>query len=184
MDAGRLHMQSKGFTLIELMVVVVIIGILAAIAIPNFIAIKNRALEASVKANMHALQLAVEEFNTLVGGYFPGDLDTRVDQIDPTIPVPLGAMSLAAGGRVPPFPATALLRAHSGFRNPFQAGNNVIDNLAVGPPPPVPVLPSGCSYYSGYLWDEITPTGNGDAAYYYCITGFGSSAPLSLVLYP
>jgi prepilin-type N-terminal cleavage/methylation domain-containing protein len=54
--------SEKAFTLIELMVVVVIIGILAAIAIPNFIRMQTRAKEADIKNVMHAVMLAVEEY--------------------------------------------------------------------------------------------------------------------------
>ncbi|MGB3340789.1 MAG: prepilin-type N-terminal cleavage/methylation domain-containing protein [bacterium] len=73
--------MKKGFTLIELMVVVVIIGILAAIAIPNFISMQKRAKEASVKSNMHTLQLAAEDFSTLTEGIYAFDCGVQVGAI-------------------------------------------------------------------------------------------------------
>ena len=56
----KLQGNSKGFTLIELMIVIAIIGILAAIAIPNFIAYRNKAFcsKAESDANNIAAEIA------------------------------------------------------------------------------------------------------------------------------
>ena len=58
----RNSLKERGFTLIELLVVITIIGILAAIALPNYIKAKDKAKEAEVKANVHTIQVAVERY--------------------------------------------------------------------------------------------------------------------------
>jgi len=53
-----LKKNKKGFTLIELMIVVAIIGILAAIAIPNFMKFQAKAKQSEAKTNLGAIYVA------------------------------------------------------------------------------------------------------------------------------
>lgn len=55
------------------MVVAIIIGVLVAIGIPNFLQMRSRAMEAGVKSNMHTLQLAMEDFAVQTEGFYPDD---------------------------------------------------------------------------------------------------------------
>lgn len=51
----KLRKQHKGFTLIELMIVVAIIGILAAIAIPNFLRYQAKTKQSEAKSNLGSI---------------------------------------------------------------------------------------------------------------------------------
>ncbi len=54
--------KQHGFTLIELMVVIIVIGILVAIAVPNFVQAAERSRMASLKSNAHTLQTTIEMY--------------------------------------------------------------------------------------------------------------------------
>jgi type IV pilus assembly protein PilA len=70
---GRLSPQlvrlDRGFTLVELLIVIIIIGVLAAIAIPLFINQRTKAWDAQAKSDLNSMSLAEESYLTTNGTY-------------------------------------------------------------------------------------------------------------------
>jgi prepilin-type N-terminal cleavage/methylation domain-containing protein len=86
--------RSKGFTLIELMIVVAIIGILAAVAIPKFADLVTKSKEASVKGGLGAVRSAVSIYYGDLEGSYPGNLFEALAWANRYMPAVGGASSL------------------------------------------------------------------------------------------
>ena len=66
-----IKLREKGFTLVEIMIVVAIIAILSAIAIPNFMAARSKSRANACKANLRQIESGVEQWamdNSKVNG--------------------------------------------------------------------------------------------------------------------
>lgn len=174
--------KNNGFTLIEIIILLIVIVILGAIFVPNYMNLRVRALEAATKRNMHVVQRVVETFSTMAEGMYPGNLDITVGEVlyakgyvdDPGI----NNLSICGGigQRICPpiWPSTAILRSQINFSNRFDKSLIVIMELPNGPPA---IPPSGCVYYTA---QNIDPTGTFCTEY--TISAYGAKKPIPLIL--
>lgn len=77
--------EESGFTLVELLVVMLILGILAAIAIPSFFNQRDKAKDADAKAAVRTAQTALETYATDNGNSYVGADAAKLQAIEPTL---------------------------------------------------------------------------------------------------
>ena len=82
----RVRAQSEsGFTLVELLVVMLILGLLAAIAIPSFFNQRDKARDADAKVLVRTAQTAMETYGTDNGGAYTGATSAALINIEETL---------------------------------------------------------------------------------------------------
>lgn len=139
---NRKFQNPNGFTLIEVMIVVAIIAILAAIAIPSYIGIQKRAARSEAKANLQAIVLALEGYMAENNDYGPPGTYGYV----------CGQGCTKSSFGIPAFPLGTIANLGGGYNYNYWV------NLSTAPPAPSFTVVG--SALRGYVAGDRTPSIN------------------------
>jgi general secretion pathway protein G len=103
--ASRRQLQ-RGFTLLELIIVVAVIGILATIAMPKLLGTPEKAREAVLKTNLRTIRDVLDQYNADKGHYPPSLEELVEDGYLRTVPV--DPMTRSADTWIPVFEEASL----------------------------------------------------------------------------
>ena len=92
----RMASDESGFTLVELLVVMLILGLLAAIAIPSFFNQRDKARDADAKATARTAQTSIETYATDNNGSYAGATAAGLKTIESSLPATGIAVTAAA----------------------------------------------------------------------------------------
>lgn len=77
---GRGTRNQQGFTIVEMMITLLILGILVGIVVMTMLVSKTRAQQAACKANLRIIDGAIQQYSSIHEGVYPPDLNTLMDQ--------------------------------------------------------------------------------------------------------
>lgn len=131
-----LNLRATGFSLIELLIVIAIILIIAAIAIPNLLRARMAANQASGLSNLRTITSAAITYSSTYGNGYPPDLPT------------MGGAGLATCN-------AAVLLDDTLTTPPFRKSGYELGYQPVGPPIPNPPAACGTAGFNAYLTTSI-----------------------------
>ncbi len=130
-----------GFTLVELLIVVIILGILAAVVIPQFGSASSEAKESALMSDLATLRNAIDLYRLQHNEVYPGNLDGETSWDDFVAQLTAGTdVAGDAGSDFGPYIRTGIPR-------------NPINSLATGVEGAIPDDPDDTS---GWLYDAST----------------------------